>query len=376
MTGAPGPTALSTAIVWGTTVVALRHLAPGESLEIGDGPPALAPRPLGAEMPGCPIRSGARGWELDARGATGGLASIGGVELDPSELPQDGREILLSANDWGLVEFGSIAVFFQLSRAAPPLSSRRRADWGLLWAFLFSATATLGGLALLRGITSPSEVERPFELTPRPELFRLFHVSARPSGLAGQGGKNPSRPQPEPAGPRKPAFGPQSRGTDDAARREPAVGSIGDLLGAEAGDQLRRALAAIPSTPGGTGQPSTRAMGVVQQAGDRGMEPAESPHQGLGTDEINRVMTARMPLFRSCYDAARAYDPKLKGAVSVSFSVLPSGAVAVSTLAASSLKHKGVENCILQHFRGLAFPPSEGRTNASYAFTFSPEYKP
>src|SRR5690242_10635326 len=63
---------LRTAAVWGTFVLASRDLHSGESLAMGEGQQALYPKPDESPVADLPIRAVGNGWELDARGVSGG----------------------------------------------------------------------------------------------------------------------------------------------------------------------------------------------------------------------------------------------------------------------------------------------------------------
>src|SRR5512142_3251970 len=141
---------LRTAAVWGTTVLATRQLGGGESLGFGDFAGAALPKPDNAAMPDAPIRAVASGWELDARGATGGLVSLRGRQENPADLARSGAPIPSLAGDYGVVQFGpNFSVFFQFSTAPPMLQTRNRLDWALILAFVFSLVAVCGALALV-----------------------------------------------------------------------------------------------------------------------------------------------------------------------------------------------------------------------------------
>ncbi|HEX6275502.1 MAG TPA: hypothetical protein VFZ53_20820, partial [Polyangiaceae bacterium] len=66
------PVVLRTAASWGTTVLAVRALWAGQGFKIGDGEGAVVAKPDNTLIADFPIRAVAAGWELDARGATGG----------------------------------------------------------------------------------------------------------------------------------------------------------------------------------------------------------------------------------------------------------------------------------------------------------------
>ena len=72
------PIVLRTAAAWGTTVLEVRALWAGQGFKIGEGQDAVVARPDNSLIADYPIRAVAAGWELDARGATGGEVVLRG----------------------------------------------------------------------------------------------------------------------------------------------------------------------------------------------------------------------------------------------------------------------------------------------------------
>jgi hypothetical protein len=178
---APLPVVLRTAAVWGTTVLSTRQLTGGQSMLLGDREGSVVPKPDGAMIADAPIRAVANGWELDARGATGGVVSVRGRRENPAELARTGAPIPIVAGDFGLVQYGpAFSVFFQFAYAAPALKQRRRLDWPLILAFLFALISVLGGLALIWAITTPPAIPKPLELTSAAELAVQFNLKTEP----------------------------------------------------------------------------------------------------------------------------------------------------------------------------------------------------
>jgi TonB family protein len=69
---------------------------------------------------------------------------------------------------------------------------------------------------------------------------------------------------------------------------------------------------------------------------------------------------------------AQAKDPKLKGGVTVSFSITPGGSVASASVASSSLGNPRVEGCLLRTFNRLKFPVADKPTGSRFPFVFKP----
>jgi hypothetical protein len=184
------PIVLRTAAVWGTTVLSTRELRGGQSMVLGDRDNAVVPKPDGAMIADSPVRAVSNGWELDARGATGGMVALRGRRENPAELGRTGAPIPIVAGDYGLVQYGpTFSVFFQFAYAAPPMKQRRRIDWGLALAFLFALISVLGALALIWAITTPPAIAKPLELTSAAELAVQFNLKAEPLEAPPQAGK-------------------------------------------------------------------------------------------------------------------------------------------------------------------------------------------
>ena len=60
------PIVLRTAAVWGTTVLAVRDLRAGQSLELGEQLDALVPKPDGIVVSSNPVRAVGAGWDRKA----------------------------------------------------------------------------------------------------------------------------------------------------------------------------------------------------------------------------------------------------------------------------------------------------------------------
>ena len=171
---------LRTAAVWGTTVMALRDLSLGNSFELGEGPDAALPKPDNGPMSDMPIRAVGGGWELDARGATGGVLYMRGRKEDPAQLAEIGAPIPILPGDYGLLQYGRFSVFFQFAHASPRLATRRSIDWALIFAFVFAVIAVGGALALIWSITTPEPIPKPLELTSTEELAKQLNIEVEP----------------------------------------------------------------------------------------------------------------------------------------------------------------------------------------------------
>src|SRR5258708_14183443 len=92
---------LRAAAIWGTTVLVTDYLTPGRSLKIGEGEGAIVAKPDSASVSELPIRAVGNGWELDARGATGGEVCLRGRKEDPPDLGRVGAPSPLVPGAYG-----------------------------------------------------------------------------------------------------------------------------------------------------------------------------------------------------------------------------------------------------------------------------------
>lgn len=168
------PTALRVAAVWGTTVVALRTLEKGESFAVGDAPECELPIPDGVEMSPLPLRAAAGGWELDARGAVGGLLTLRGRAEDPMAVARAGVPVPIMPGDYGLIQYGQFSIFFQYTSRPIAMSTFRAPELLAVLAVFCSAILHLGLLGLVRTLMTPDPLPKPLELTNPDEYAARF----------------------------------------------------------------------------------------------------------------------------------------------------------------------------------------------------------
>ncbi|HVJ93256.1 MAG TPA: hypothetical protein VM580_25820, partial [Labilithrix sp.] len=171
------PNALRIAIVWGTTVVALKTLNRGESFVLGDSPDAVLSIPDGVEIAPIPVRAVAGGWELDAGGCVGGLLTLRGRAEDPVAIARASAAVPIMPGDFGLVQYGQIALFFQYTTQPIKLSSFRGPELLVLLAGLCSAILHVGGIGLLSTLSTPFPIPKPPELESPEDLASRFKVN-------------------------------------------------------------------------------------------------------------------------------------------------------------------------------------------------------
>jgi len=168
------PNALRVAAVWGTTVVALRTLERGSSFVLGDGPGCELPIPDGIEMSPTPLKGGLGGWELDTRGCVGGLLTLRGRGEDPVAIARAGAPVPVMPGDYGLIQYGQFAIFFQYTAQPIAMSSLRGPELLSMLAIFCSAILHLGMLGLVRTLMTPPPLAKPLELTNPEEYAARF----------------------------------------------------------------------------------------------------------------------------------------------------------------------------------------------------------
>src|SRR5450432_3764580 len=264
-TPAPLPIVLRTAAVWGTTVLAVRNLDSGQSLNIGETEGCVVAKPDGSLVADSPVRAVGAGWELDARGATGGELLLRGRRENPAELGRSGAPIPIVAGDHGLVQYGNFAVFFQFSHGAPIIGRRRRPDWALILSFIFSVVAVAVKQTLIWAITTPQGIPKPLELTSQQELeieFNLKQEDVPPPAPdtgkqedKGQGIKDPGAKDKKEMGGGKKIAGAEGKlgrnGKEDQTKQtgeiRAGLGGMSEALSSDVGDEVKKTLGTISS---------------------------------------------------------------------------------------------------------------------------------
>jgi hypothetical protein len=291
---------LRTAAVWGTTVLVANNLTPGRSLKIGDGEGAVLAKPDTAAMSDFPIRAVGTGWELDARGATGGEVHLRGRKEDPADLGRVGAPIPIVAGDYGLIQYGNFGIFFQFSNAVPPLAHKRRLDFSLLFSFLFASVAVLGALALFWATQTPERIPKPLELTDQAELMLQFNLkedetppppqAGKAEDDKGSGVKDPGAKDPKPQGGGKKVKGDEGKlGKNGEAKEtrqtgeiKAGLGGMAEALSSDVGDEVKKTLGTISSVADALG--GLRSNDIVLGAGS-GTGLHGSGNAGGGTAE-------------------------------------------------------------------------------------------
>ena len=263
-----GSQVLRVAAVWGTTVVAMRTLARGESFELGDGKGAVLPVPDGLLISPAPLRaSPVRGWDLDAQGAVAGALRLRGRDEDPVTMARTGAPIGVLPGDYGLLQYGLFSVFFQYTTQPPPAATGGRLELLALLALMSSGILHVGGLGIVRILMTPPPLNKPIELTNPDEYAARFGlhravIEPPPPPVAGDkpggsGVKDPGAKDKKPQGGGQKIAGAEGKlgkmGKEDhtelTGEIKPAtqLGGLSEVLNSDTGDEIKKTLTTIDS---------------------------------------------------------------------------------------------------------------------------------
>lgn len=100
--------------------------------------------------------------------------------------------------------------------------------------------------------------------------------------------------------------------------------------------------------------------------------PPCSVNGRLPPEAVQRIVRANFGRFRDCYEQGLAKSPDLAGRVAVRFVIGTEGAVTETALADADLPDAAVRSCVVETYKGLAFPKPEGGTvTVIYPIVFS-----
>ncbi len=304
-TSASSNIVLRTAAVWGTTVLAVRDLRAGESLELGDQVEALVPKPEGSAMSNSPVRAVGGSWEIDAAGAIDGVVYLRGRMENPADLSRSGAPVPIVAGDHGLLQYGSLSIFFQLVTAPQKLRTKWRIDWVFIFSFIFALVCIGGGLTLIALLTTPRALDKPTELTSAEDLAVEFHLEeptppqpGDKKAESGSGVKDPGAKDNKKSGGGKKAKGAEGalgrKGDQDHTEQpgeiKQSLGGMSDVLSSDVGHEIQKTLGSISSVAdalGGLGSEKIvlgRGAGLgLKGGGDGGGGDTDGVPFGAGT---------------------------------------------------------------------------------------------
>jgi hypothetical protein len=122
--------------------------------------------------------------------------------------------------------------------------------------------------------------------------------------------------------------------------------------------------------------PQNAAVASSPRSGDAGalsIRSGEMTESGsLPPEVIQYIVRQTYQVFRGCYEAGLAKDPRLQGSVTTRFIIGSNGTV-TEVIDAGSQMSADVISCIHHGFAGLCFPrPTEGIVTVVYPIMFSP----
>ena len=285
-------TVLRVAAVWGTTVLSVKNLLVGESYTMGDGQASCMVMPDGLTASNSPVRAVSTGWELDARGVSGGLLKLRGRDEDPKRFTD--APVVLMPGDWGLLQYGAFSLFFQFGPAPPPLSTKRRRDLLVGLSVVSSVVMHFGLFGLVRALTEPSPIPKPIELSKPEEIAARFGVERSfieepPKEVAGvdktggTGVKDPgAQDSKKQGGGKKMADAEGKLGkngkedrTESTGEVRNGLGGVSDVLASETGAEIRHTLGTISSVAAALGglNSANIVLGAGSGTGVKGIGP-------------------------------------------------------------------------------------------------------
>jgi hypothetical protein len=272
---------LRTAAVWGTFVLASRDLRSGQSLRMGEDGEALFAKPDHSPVADLPIRAVGKGWELDAQGATGGSLHLRGRQEDPCELGKRAAPVPIVAGDYGVLQYGSLSIFFQFAHPAPAPRSRFTLDPALVLSFVFALLTIGGSLMLLYMLFPQLELAKPLELTSPEELRVQYHFTPPPPddptpGLEAEGAAGAKSKAPEkaagssqrPPGPNRPSSEPPAADDSDGPQ---GLSAMTDVMRGAIGKEVMETLGTLSSVSEALGGLSSAGLVLGGRSGGVGL---------------------------------------------------------------------------------------------------------
>lgn len=425
---------LRVAVLWHDTVVSETTVS-GKSVTIGENPKNTLMIPDAANVGNSYELFSADkggGYSLNLADGMSGQISIKGEEFSAEDaLKQKGRSISVDGKDWGVIDLGPLAVFFQFvdDRAVVPATP----IWGaletsVLSSILVALTVHLGVLIAAFMLYDEKPQFTDLDLDdrfmkviveePPPEIEEEEEeesvdedVGKKAGGEEGKFGEEDKKDKSKVPkrdgemvdkikdvgihkalgsnllgrGPLKNVFGDKT-GFD--SKLNAAMSGTGDALvvGHGAGGM---GLRGTGSGGGGEGFGRIHGMGRIDTGGGRG---TRAKLRGRGKKkkkvrmratggnvsgfckkkDIQRVVSARSRGVKYCYEKELSRNPELSGKVNVTWRIGLDGKVVKVVIAGSTLGNKSVEGCIKRQIQRWRFPkPEGGMCQIKYPFVFS-----
>ncbi len=239
---APTQQVLRVAATWGTTIVGMKLLEPGQDCMLGESAGALAALPDGLDAPPVPLRAVGGGWELDARGAVSGVLLLRGREEDVAGLSRAGGPVPVVPGDYGLVQYGLFSVFFQYTAAPQPLKKKNQSPFAAMLASLgrlLFVDDPLTGLSLFSSVVFHLGVIGLLIVNWTPPPYQLPPELVSPEDYAERFGLKRVLPEMEPPSPSKDDGGGKPKGPQDSGIKDKKQGGGQKVQGKEGTAGLR-----------------------------------------------------------------------------------------------------------------------------------------
>jgi hypothetical protein len=415
---------LRVATLWNDTVSSEVHIQPGQSVTIGENPDStlmLPPLPSMGKDQVTLIKGTKNGFELDVSvvaGASGGKLVQGETTRAFGDFKNEST-IALGDNDWGMIDFGHVAVFFHVLEAPGKVAAGGGSlETSMLATFLLGLTAHIALLLIAflsyEGIASlqkldvtnrfvqivadkDDEAEELPELMEEEELEETSKKAGGEEGKFGEEDKEEETKLPKKDGELVDKIDVKNLGANSAIN-DLKNGNLSSLFSStdEFSDRMNVAMAGAGDTLvvghgfggmgfrgqgsggggfgagaiGGLGSVHTGAgRGVSGKLGGRRQKRRAKMKRGVPQSsafckksDITKRVGAKQRSITRCYEKALMSNPELSGKVTVQWTVALDGRVKRSNtrVAASTLGNAKVEGCMIRVVNRLKFSKPEG----------------
>lgn len=114
-------------------------------------------------------------------------------------------------------------------------------------------------------------------------------------------------------------------------------------------------------------QPSA-APSAPAAAGAAGQNDDGTLSGSLSKEQIDSAVNKSVKLFDPCFSIGADKEGKMSGTVTVKATVAPNGDVKEAGVSKSTVKNKKVDECVVEAFKKVKFPPPEGGAPAVITF--------
>ena len=264
---------LRVAATWGTTIVGMRLLEPGEDCVLGEVRGALASMPDGLAASAAPLRAVGGGWELDARGAVSGSLILRGREENVLGLAHAGAPVPVLPGDYGLIQYGLFSIFFQYTTPASGLERKKRsklmAPLLILWRSL--TEDPLVGLSLFSSVVFHLGLIGLLIINWTPDEYRLPPELVSPEDYAALFGLKRVLPEMEPVAPAKDENTGGGKGVKDPGAKDPKKQGGGQKIAGKEGKAGLNGKEDHSELPGEI-KPTTNYGGLSEALADTGTD--------------------------------------------------------------------------------------------------------